>query len=133
MPPTSRDPDGDRLTYTARSSNRNVASVSVAGNTATVTGQAKGSADVTVTARDPDGLTATQTFQVTVSNRGLEPVGRIPDRTVAVDATEAIDVDGYFQDPAGDVLTYSARSDNTDAVTESVAESRVTVRGGAKA
>ena len=65
-----RDPDGDALTYTAASSVRSVASVSVSGSRVRVTGVAAGSATVTVTARDPGGLTATQRFGVTVRGGG---------------------------------------------------------------
>ena len=67
------DPDGDPLTYTATSSNSGVASTSVAGGVVTVTGVAPGSASVTVTARDPSGLTANQSFQVTVETANRTP------------------------------------------------------------
>ncbi|MDE2825675.1 MAG: Ig-like domain-containing protein [Gemmatimonadota bacterium] len=62
-----RDPDGDALTYSARSSNASVATVSVSGNTVTVMAVADGSATIRVTARDPGGLTAEQAFGVTVA------------------------------------------------------------------
>ena len=62
-----RDPDGDALTYEAGSSDAEVAAASVSGSTLTVTrGVAAGEATVTVTASDPDGLSATQSFEVTV-------------------------------------------------------------------
>ena len=60
------DPDGDHLTYTARSSVSAVAAVSVSGSTVTITAVAAGSATITITARDPGDLTATQRFEVTV-------------------------------------------------------------------
>ena len=60
------DPDGDVLSYLAAASPRTVVSVSVSGATLKLTGAAKGSGVVTVTAADPDGLTATQTSSVTV-------------------------------------------------------------------
>ena len=62
------DPDGDALTYTARSSNTGVARVSVSGATVTITAVAEGSATITITARDPGGLTATQRASVTVES-----------------------------------------------------------------
>ena len=60
------DPDDDALTYTAESDATGVATVDVSGSVVTVTGVALGSATVTVTATDPEGLSATQSFMVTV-------------------------------------------------------------------
>ncbi|MYI97985.1 MAG: hypothetical protein F4075_13920, partial [Acidobacteria bacterium] len=65
------DPDGDELTFTGASSNPGVATVSVDGTTATVTGVARGSAVVTITAADPDSLQANQGFNVTVGQDGV--------------------------------------------------------------
>ena len=63
------DPDGDVLSYTASSGTPAVATVSVSGSTVTVsvTSVAEGTAVVRVTATDPGGLSATQSFTVTVS------------------------------------------------------------------
>ena len=65
-----------------------------------------------MTARDPGGLTATQTFSVNVqqSNRSPEATGRTPDHTVIVGRLVTIDVTRFFSDPDGDVLTYSTTS-----------------------
>ena len=68
--PYFTDPDGDALTYTARSSRTGVATVVVAGSMATLTAVAAGTATVTVTARDPGGLSATQSIAVTVEGDG---------------------------------------------------------------
>ncbi len=59
------DPDGDALSYTAASSDAEVATASVSGSTVTVTGVTAGAVTVTVTARDPGGLSAQQSFAVT--------------------------------------------------------------------
>ena len=59
------DPDGDTLSYTASSNKTGAATVSVSGSTVTISPVAAGRATVTVTASDPDGLTATQTIAVT--------------------------------------------------------------------
>ena len=59
------DPDGDDLTYTAVSDNSAVG-VSVSGSSVTVTRSEEGAATVTVTAADPHGGSATQTFEVTI-------------------------------------------------------------------
>ena len=63
------DPDGDELTYTAESSDAAVLTASVSGSSLTATAVSAGTATVTVTAADPDGLTATQSAEVTVEAR----------------------------------------------------------------
>ena len=68
------DPDGDALTYSAASSNSNVARASVSGSMVTITAVARGSATVTITARDPGGFSAVQTFSVTVRRAGGAPL-----------------------------------------------------------
>ena len=60
------DPDGQPLTFSSSTSDAGVASVSVLGSAITVVGEQPGTAAITVTARDPAGLTATQNFEVTV-------------------------------------------------------------------
>ena len=61
-----RDPDGDALTFAARSLDAGVARVTVAGNRVTVEGVGPGSATVEVTARDGGGLSVAQRFEATV-------------------------------------------------------------------
>ena len=68
------DPDGDALTYAATSSNSAIAKISVSGSTVTITAVAAGRATLTVTARDPDGLTAQQQASVTVTSPDSEAV-----------------------------------------------------------
>ena len=61
--------DGGALTYAARSSDAGLVAVHVAGGVLTVTSTpdgAEGTATVTVTATDADGLSVTRTFEVTV-------------------------------------------------------------------
>ncbi len=60
------DPDGDRLIYSASTSNAAVVTASVSASTLSMVATGKGTALVTVTARDPGGLTATQNVDVTV-------------------------------------------------------------------
>ena len=69
------DPDGDALTYGATSSAASVATVSVSASAVNVDAQDAGQAQVTVTARDPGNLNATQQFSVTVEARGPMPGG----------------------------------------------------------
>ncbi len=63
------DADGDALTITARSSDTAKATVTVAsdGSKLTLTGVAAGSSTVTVTARDADGNTVSDAFEVAVA------------------------------------------------------------------
>ena len=60
------DPDGDTLSYVASSSAASVATTSVSGSSITIAPVSAGTATITVTAADPDGLDATQTISVTV-------------------------------------------------------------------
>ena len=64
--PYFSDTDNDRLTYSAQSDNTSIARVSVSGSEVTITPRGEGSAQITVAAADPGGLTATQTVDVTV-------------------------------------------------------------------
>ena len=64
------DPDGDTLTYTARSSRTGIVTAAVSGSTVTLAPVAAGTATITVTARDPGGLSATQSMAVTVQAAG---------------------------------------------------------------
>ena len=74
LTPFFDDADGDPLTYRAVSSDTDVATVGVAGAVLTLTPVAYGSAMVRVTAEDPDGLTAMQTFTVGVDDRLVRAV-----------------------------------------------------------
>ena len=130
LPSYFQDPDGDDLRYTARSSASGVVRTSVAGDILTVTGIAKGTADVTVTATDTDDLSATQTFQVTVPNRRPTPVSTIPQQTLETGGSTTFGVSRYFTDPDGDALTYSATSSNTSVASVSVSGSNVTITAG---
>ena len=82
------DPDGDALRYGAASDASSVARASVSGSDLKVIGEAPGSATITVTATDPGGLSATQTFEVTVE------VG-----------SGGADLDALFAPPTADEIT----------------------------
>ena len=127
LSPYFADPDDDRLTYTAESSNTSVAGVSVSGPTVRITAVGKGTATVTITATDTEGLSATQAFASMVPNRAPRPVATIPDETVQVGGAVAVDVSSYFADPDGDPLAYTARSSNTNVAEVSVSGSTVTI------
>lgn len=123
------DADGDALSYAAASSVAAVVSVSVSGATLTVAGVAAGSADVTVTATDPAGLSAAQTFHAIVPNRPPEAAGAIEDLTVLVGDTATLDASAYFADLDGDALSYEASSSDSAVAAVSVSGSEVTIGG----
>ena len=126
-----RDLDGDALTYTAATSNAGVASVAMSGSSLTVTGVAEGRATVTVTAADPGGLTAAQSAAVAVRrpNRAPEAVGSIPAQSLDAGGRVTLDVAGYFRDPDGDALTYTAATSNAGVASVSISGSSLTVVG----
>ena len=126
--PFFRDPDGDALSWMAATSNAGVAGVSMLGASVVVSALARGVATITVTARDPHGLIAQQSFQVTVPNRGPEAVGVIPAQTVFAGQTATVDAASYFTDPDGDALNYTATSSTTEVVAVTVAAAEITIR-----
>ncbi len=126
------DPDGDTLTYSVNNPNPSIATVSISGSTVTISPVATGSTGkIIVTARDPDGETATQDFTATVVNDPPQPEGSISDVTLYKKGkTRNVSVSSRFSDPNGDALTYSASSSRTNVATVSVSGSTVTVRSG---
>jgi len=70
-------------------------------------------ATVTVTATDPGGLSAEQSFVVTVPNRPPHTVGMIADRDLYVGDTIGFDAAEHFGDPDGDTLAYAATSSDS--------------------
>ena len=74
LAPYFADREGDPLAYTAVSSDPGVAAVSVAGSALTLTPVGYGPASIEVTASDPGGLSAAQTFAVNSSDRMVRAV-----------------------------------------------------------
>ena len=130
-------PDGDTLSYAVpirtgtRSDAEDVATATVSGSEVTVTGVAAGTAMLTVTATDPGGLGARQSFRVTVTPANRAPLAAvpIPDQGVVAGSQVTVDVSGAFSDPDGDTLSYAAASDAEDVATAMVLGSEVTVTG----
>ena len=123
------DPDGDQLSYSASSSDNSVLTVSVSGSNVTANAVARGLVQVTLTATDPDGASASHMADVTVEAANQEPVvtDAIPAQNLTLGDTVTIDAADYFTDPDGDELTYSAESSNTDAATAGHEGSMVTI------
>ena len=122
------DADGDILSYTAVSSHSSV-QVSISGAAVRVTGVRAGTATVTVTAMDPGGLSAEQTFTVTVPNRAPEAVGEIDDLEIREGTTVEIALADFFSDPDGDDLGYSASSSDTGVAAVAVSGDTLAVTG----
>lgn len=100
------DPDGDSLSYTATTSRRIRVTVAVDGSNIVLTAVSLGNSAITITARDPDGLSATQRFRAVV-----EPVPT-PDLVVdsATASADSVQVGGEF------TLTAAVRNQgNADA------------------
>ena len=116
LSPFFDDPDGDPLTYAAAVSDEAVVGASVADSTLTLTGLAKGEAVVTVTATDDEGLTAEQSFTVTVPNRPPAATDTIPSRMIYKSEADTLDLAAHFADPDGDPLTWAAETSHTGVV-----------------
>ena len=71
------DPDGDPLTYETTSSDIEVATVTVSESVVSLTALRPGSAEITVSVRDPAGGTATLSFTVTIE--GFTVSGTVSD------------------------------------------------------
>ncbi|MYE93815.1 MAG: hypothetical protein F4075_11415, partial [Acidobacteria bacterium] len=129
--PYFSDPDGNRLTYTASSSKPSVVSVNVSGSKVTYTGEAGGSASVTVTAKDPGGLSVNQSFTVSVNRPPkCKP---IPAQEVREDKSVKVDLASLCTDPDGDNLAFEdpTTSDNRVA-TVGLDKNVLTINGVAR-
>ena len=125
------DPNGDTLAASAASihrSNDAIIDVTGYGNwDIDVVPKAAGTATITLTAKDPGGLSATQSFSVKV-NKAPEANGTIPDGSITFgDNGYSVDVSSYFTDANGDALTYTAGSSDTSKASVSVSDSTVSV------
>ncbi len=122
------DTEGDTLGYDSVSSNPMAATV-VKGDPSNflfIIPIAPGTTDISVTARDALGATATQVFQVEITNQA--PIScctsTMSTMTVA-GGPETIDLDDFFSDPDASsipnhALSYKAVSDNTAVATASI-------------
>ena len=126
------DPDGDTITFSARTSNTGMVSVSVSGNSVTISSKNDGGdATVTVTATDALDDSVSTDFTVTVLNRSPRTRGSISGVSLYKKShTLDVDVSGKFTDPDEDTLTYSATSSNTAVATASVSSDTVTITSG---
>ena len=125
------DPNGDTLAASAASIHRsNTAIIDVTGYgnwNVDLVPKAAGTVTVTLTAKDPGGLSATQSFSVKV-NKAPEAKGTIPNGSITFgDNGYSVDVSSYFTDANGDTLTYTASSSDTSKASVSLSASTVSV------
>ena len=116
------DPEGAELTFEAVSSDTGIATALASNDTVTIGGVAAGGVSVTVSASDPEGLSASQEVMVTVEQAMSNRAPQMADDTIpfpahdlVVDGAVVLDVSGYFVDPDGDPLVYTAETSD-DAV-----------------
>ena len=135
------DPEGGTLTYTVGVSGNFGATgqTSVSGSSVTITGNlypqnlypnlTSGYFTVTITATDPHGLTATQSFRFEASrNSAPTTVGTISGQSLhGVGTTTTIDASSYFSDANGDTLTYTVTSSDTTKATVRLSDANVTI------
>ena len=125
------DSDGDSLTFDAESSDAVIVTASTQGDMVIVTAVATGMVTVTVTASDPEGGEAEQEFSVTVPNRAPAITDTISGQEVSIGQELTIDLEDYFEDLDGDLLTYDAASSDDSIAPVSVSGSEVTIEGRA--
>ena len=100
-------PAGRKLTYSVTGL---PSGLSFNATTLTISGTAPvspSSSKVTVTAKDQSGLSASETFQATISATPPS-AGQTPDQTWTANAAVSLSVASAFSDPQGEKLTYSA-------------------------
>ena len=125
------DPDGDALSYSVANSDATAVSASVAGSVVSLTAITQGMSTVTVTARDPDGLSAEQSVAVTVPNRAPTALDTIPSKILWTRNTLEFDVARYFTDPDGDALIFTAASAHAGVASVELVGSTLTITGRA--
>ena len=126
------EPDGQVLGYAAAVSDSSRLAATVEGAVLTVVAVAKGDIIVTVTATDPGGLSATQSFVLTVPNRPPVAVDSIAARIVDAGSADTVEVAPFFTDPDGDSLSYAAAVSDSTPMSAEVTGSAVIVTALAK-
>ena len=123
------NPEDSPLTYTAESSNPDVANVAMAalrGSIMSLEAHSSGTTEVSVTAANSYELSITLTFTATVS-APPEVVGEIEDLTLTSGTSMRIDLAGKFSDPENGSLAYVAESTAPDIATVSTDGGTVTI------
>ncbi len=125
--PYFTDPDGETLSYSAETSDEAVATVAASGDSVVVSGVLQGRATITVTASDPGGLSARQSFEVTVPNRSPRVVDSIPGPELFRGGSEGVGLSRHFADPDGDALSFAAETTDGGVAATTVSGDTLTV------
>ena len=113
------DADNDSLNITASSSDETIASMSVASDytSLTLTGYARGTATITVTANDGNGGTVSDVFTITVKAAPTVSSAISDVSGLDVGDSRVVSISGVFSDADGDSLTVTAASSNDTVAT----------------
>ncbi len=128
------DLEQDALTVTATSAASSIAAVSVAGSTLTLTPNAAGSTTVTIIVTDRRGGTAISSLAVTVNaapagNNAPVVTAAIYEQVLTAGVTNArtFDLSQLFEDPDGDILTFTALTQTTGIVSATISGNNLTL------
>ena len=121
------DPDGDELTYTAVSSNESVATVIISNDSLVINEEGYGSTNITLIADDSKGGKTNELFLLDIYSLP-ELASQLPD----IELEEGfgmyeINLNHYFDDSDGDVLSYTTSVQNEAIVTSSVSGSTLSI------
>lgn len=114
--PCFEDPEMGRISLSAESSHPEVVTAEVVGYGVAIRAIYTGDATVTVTATDPDLLSASASFAVHVPNRPPWRRGRIPHVHLFPRNISVRQLSLYFTDPDNQLLSYTAASSDTTVV-----------------
>lgn len=130
LQPCFEDPEGEKLTLSAKAADEQIATVIVLGGAIRIQGIYPGNTTVTVTAEDPGGQTASIDIEVLVPNRAPVTRGRLRAIRMLVEGENKRLIDEYFSDPDGQQLTFTASSANPAVATAEIVDSiRLLVKG----
>ena len=133
------DPDSDRLNFSVSSSHPAYATARLSGDEIVITGVqgfTTGAVTITVTARDPAGLSVSQIFSIRVTaptggdNRAPVIARRFADGTVQQGATiRYSSVSASFSDPDSDRLNFSVSSSHPAYATARLSGDEIVITG----
>jgi len=121
------DPNMDKITLAAESSDPDVVEAALRGDAVGLRGVSVGTAGVTVTATDPGGLKGTSDFEVLVPNRPPEIAQTFSPVRLVTGGSARWDLTEYFREPDGQTMTYSAVSSDDAVASPSVSGNALSV------
>ena len=129
LEPCFEDPEMGALTLAAESSNREVATAGVLGDEVRIAGVSPGTAAVTVTATDPDMLTAEVAIEILVPNLPPRVAEELPPASVEPGDAVRLVLSEYFIDPDGQELVYDAVSLDTLVASTALSADTLVITG----